>query len=39
MTEYRYGSYELRPYQAEGYESIRNYINVTADTYGKLKKH
>lgn len=26
MTEYKYGSYELRPYQAEGYESIRNYI-------------
>lgn len=26
MTNYKYGSYELRPYQAEAYESVANYI-------------
>lgn len=26
MTKYKYGTYELRPYQSEGYESVGGYI-------------
>lgn len=28
MSEHKYGSYELRPYQGDGYESIRSYIKT-----------
>jgi superfamily II DNA or RNA helicase len=28
MTDYKYGSYELRPYQSEAYEAVANYIRT-----------
>jgi len=37
MNEYKFSSYELRPYQAEAYESIRDYIKSLPILWKKQK--